>query len=152
MAAHKLRSLPIRPVTVLEVPELLEKAISSCGHELTVSVCNVDDIFKDRQLLKRIKAVTGRNVRVSIWVLGADANQNFGRLKRLSAGFELFEHPAALPHFIVCDHQFALISNRPVIAARDEQRTFDCFLGYFLQTRDLIDMSMQTSPTASGLP
>jgi hypothetical protein len=141
-AEEQLRTFPARSILSYEVTEHLSTALDFSKSLLIISSRNLGRAIVDARFLRRVETALQRNVRVIISITDATGSDKpaieLERLRNRYPGLELYSKRRSAFHHLVCDDQFALICNRPLLGNLGKVCTFQHVVGFLLQATHLV--------------
>lgn len=143
-AERDLTAFPARPVAAFEIPEMLALALKKATKLLMISSRKVDRSVIEPSFLKRLEVLLQDGCNVVICVTDTVPTESDGPavdLERLRSRYPRLslrtEKKSGFFH-LICDDDFALVSNRPFLGNLNRVRTFHHVVGYLLQREDLV--------------
>lgn len=143
-AESDLSAFPARPVAPFEIPEMLDLAFKRAAKLLMISSKNLDRSVIDASFLKTLDVLLQGGCAVVISVTDALSNEPDGpavdleRLRNRYPRLDLRVEKKSGFFHLVCNDDFALVSNRPFLGNVNKVRTFHHIVGYLLQRPDLV--------------
>jgi hypothetical protein len=141
-AQSDIRAFPARPLAAFEVAEYFDAALAPGHRVLFISSQTVDRSIVTTAFLKKLEYLLANGARVVIALsdsAGTDGPAlDLERLRSRYPKLELLSGRRGQFHYLVCDDEFAIVTNRPLLSNSSKVRTLQHVVGYVLQRKDLV--------------
>ena len=151
--AATLEDVPVRPVSPLEYSTLLLEALRFGVTAILIDTIRLESSVIRTEILDLMESKLRDGVRIVI-----RCNQNFDNKKggfapaierllslRTYDGFSFIARPRNAVFFLLRDETFALLSNRPFLAANADRERFYCQMGYLIRDPNLTREALRAS-------
>jgi len=156
-AEEDLREFSARPIAPFELADFFERGLGTATKRLLISTKSIDRSVVTPTFLVRLKEALDRRVNVRLSSSDLEASHtgsvvDLERLRERYQGLHLVTEKRSAFFHLVCDEEFAVVSNRPFLGNIGKYRSFQRVSGYLLQRADLVGAFAERIIGATPLP